>query len=343
MNSTPGPEASGPYGVVAMAAYKPDLTLFRTQLESIQNQSHGNFHCLISVDGDPEPVRRFVETTLGDPRFVVLGFDNRLGFYGNFERVLANVPEDAQWVALSDQDDYWYPQKLEVLLPHLQAHELVSGQARVVDSGSGRVVAASTARRNVPFTDLVIQNQVTGGQTVFRRSLLDLALPFPRLNTVTEVHDHWLAACAGASGSVLVVDDIVQDYVQHGANVLGEASGGFDLIRSFRRVTSLTEKFEGGRTPAKIATACRKLSYGWRAAMVDTLAERLEARGKDFSEALASFSSDHRWLPTLAALAKGVQRGNVAPACLAEFLSGTPAEVLRWLLHRRSRASGDLD
>lgn len=332
----------GSYGVVAMAAYKPDLTLFRAQLESIQKQTHSNFDCLISVDGDPGPIRDFVEDTLSDPRFQVLGFDDRLGFYGNFERVLSQVPPHAQWVALSDQDDYWYPKKLETLLPHLETHDLVSGQARVVEAQSGRVVAETTGRRNVAFSDLVIQNQVTGGQTVFRRSLLALALPFPRLNTVTEVHDHWLAVCAGASGSVLVVEEIVQDYVQHGSNVLGEVAGGFDPGRSVRRVVSLAEKFEGGRSPAKIAAACRKLSYGWRAAMVDTLAERLEAGGKDFRETHAAFSSDHRWLPTLAMLLRGARRGAVAPACLAEFVSGTPAEVLR-VLPRRSKARGDLD
>lgn len=325
-----------------MAAYKPDLTLFRIQLESIQKQTHANFDCLISVDGDPGPIREFVDTTLGDPRFHVLGFDNRLGFYGNFERVLTHVPPHAQWVALSDQDDYWYPEKLEVLLPHLGIHDLVSGQARVVEAGSGRVAADSTARRNVPFTDLVAQNQVTGGQTVFRRCLLDLALPFPRLTTVTEVHDHWLAACAGAAGSILVVQDIVQDYVQHGANVLGEAAGGFNPVRSVRRMVSLAEKFEGGHSPAKIAMACRKLSYGWRAAMVDTLAERLQAAGPDFAEAMAAFSTGHRWIPTLAALAKGARRGNVAPACLAEFVSGVPGEVLHKLLRRRSASRRNL-
>lgn len=331
----PGDGSGAPYGVVAMAAYQPDLTLFRTQLESIQKQTHSNFECLISVDGDPGPIREFVDSALGDPRFHVLGFDNRLGFYGNFERVLSHVPAHAEWVALSDQDDYWYPEKLEVLLPHLAEHHLVSGQARVVKAGSGQVVAESTGRRNVPFSDLVAQNQITGGQTVFRRGLLDLALPFPRLNTVTEVHDHWLAACAGASGSVLVVNDLVQDYVQHGANVLGEAAGGFDPFRSLRRAADLAGRFEGGRSPAKVAAACLKLSYGWRAAMVDTLDERLEDRTEAFEDALAAFSSRHRWLPTLAALAKGARSGNIAPACLAEFAAGTPAELVRKMITPR--------
>lgn len=339
-HSTSGTKASGPYGVVAMAAYQPNLDLFRTQLESIQKQTHANFDCLISVDGDPEPVRSFVAEVLDDPRFHVLGFGDRLGFYGNFERVLSHVPAHARWTALSDQDDYWYPEKLERLLPYLEEHQLVSGQARVVEAGSGRVIAASTSRRNVPFTDLIAQNQVTGGQTVFRRDLLDLALPFPRLNTVTEVHDHWLAACAGAAGSVLVVDDIVQDYVQHGSNVLGEAAGGFDPFRSIRRASALADRFEGGHSPAKVAAACLNLSYGWRRIMVDTLFERLDSRGPEFLKAHAAFSSGHRWVPTLSALAAGARSGNIAPACLAEFAAGTPGELLRTTFARCPGAPG---
>lgn len=335
--STNRTESGRPYGVVAMAAYQPNLTLFLTQLESIQKQTHQNFDCLISVDGDPEPLRKFVETTIDDPRFHVLGFGDRLGFYGNFERVLAHVPAEAKWVALSDQDDYWYPEKLEVLLPHLESHDLVCGQARVVQAGSGRVVAASTNRRNVSYAELIAQNQVTGGQTVFRRTLLDLALPFPRLNTVTEVHDHWLAACAGAAGSLLVTDEIVQDYVQHGANVLGEVAGGFDPLRSIRRASALAYRFEGGHSPAKIAAACLNLSYGWRARMVDTLAQRLESCGPAFAEAQAAFSSSHGWFPTFAVLAKGMRNGSVAPACVAEFAAGTPPELLRMVGDWRRR------
>ena len=36
------------------------------------------------------------------------------------------------------------------------------------------------------------------------------------------MHDHWLAVVAAATGRVRVLPDVVQDYVQHDANVLGE-------------------------------------------------------------------------------------------------------------------------
>jgi glycosyltransferase involved in cell wall biosynthesis len=322
---------SDAFGVVAMAAYQPDLSLFRSQLLSIKNQTHKNFQCLISVDGNPEPLRKFLDAEISDPRFVIVGHEDRLGFYGNFERVLSEISDSPAWVALSDQDDFWYPEKLSLMLPYLDDYVLVSGQARVVDADTGDTSAPTTARRNVPLSDLIAQNQVTGGQTIFRRELLELALPFPRLPTVTEVHDHWLAVCAASSGGALVLDEVVQDYVQHGSNVLGEVGRGVNLYRSFQHVRKIADRFEGGHGFGQMLEASRKLSYGWRQTMVDTLAERLPMRTNEFSEVEAAFSSRHTWRMSVRALLSGYRRGNIATSCLVEFVAGTPGEIARKL------------
>ena len=106
-------------------------------------------------------------------------------------------------------------------MPLLEGSALATGQARVVQVPGERVVLATTDRRVVGPRDLLVQNQVTGSQTVFRRDLLDVALPFPRLRTETQLHDHWLAMCAAVTDGYTVLDEVVQDYVQHGANVVG--------------------------------------------------------------------------------------------------------------------------
>src|SRR5690349_23968639 len=136
---TPAPHPSGAgtyagtFGAVALAAYKPDQPMFARQLLSIQAQTHTDFVCLISVDGDYQQVADMVRQICGgDERFQVLGYSSRLGFHHNFERALKAVPKDARWVALSDQDDYWCPGKLAALLPRLDGAALVTGQARVV-------------------------------------------------------------------------------------------------------------------------------------------------------------------------------------------------------------------
>lgn len=317
------------FGVVALAAYQPDLELFAAQLRSIQQQTHSNFLCVISADGGSEQIRDFVDQELpGDERFQVIGFEDRLGFFGNFERALRNVPSEAEWVALSDQDDYWYPSKLEVMLPHLQNASLVSGQARVIRLPGNEVITSSTQRKNVDLDALLAQNQVTGSLAVFRSDLLDLALPFPRLNTVSQVHDHWLAVCAKSSGGVAILGDVVQDYVQHGGNVLGEVGAQKSILASFQHLVALSRKYEGSASPISILKTAHGLSFGWRRVMADTLFARVTPAVRGFEAGIAPFRSGHRWTTTLRTLVTGLQRGDIAVPCFVEFLAGMPLELV---------------
>lgn len=319
---------SSTFGVVALAAYQPDWELFRTQLLTIQNQTHVSFLCLISADGGFADIRDFVASELGgDERFRVIGFEERLGFYGNFERVLQHIPADAEWVALSDQDDAWYPSKLETLLPHLNDVSLVAAQARVVRLPGNEVVTASTQRRNVALDALLAQNQVTGSLCLFRRELLDLALPFPRLNTISQVHDHWLAVCAKATGGALVVNDIVQDYVQHGGNVLGEVGVRKSLAQSLKHVTALSRKFQGSSSPLAMLRTANDLSFGWRRVMADALRKRLAAGTPGLDGGVAAFETGHGWVPTSRALVSGLRTGDIALPCFVEFVAGVPVEL----------------
>lgn len=309
-------------GCVVLAAYRPDTELFRTQLRSIQKQTLADFSCIISADGEGDLVGEQVATAVGgDPRFRVIGFENRVGFYANFERGLGAVPPTARWVALSDQDDYWYPEKLATLVPHLENAAVVGGQARVVAHPGNRVVAASTNRRNSAALAFFLDNQFTGGQMVFRRDVLDVALPFPRLSTPAEVHDHWLAVCASALGGSLVVDDVVQDYVQHGNNVIGEATGGVSLRRSLRNARAIARRFEGSDSVAGVMRATYRVGVGWREAMAEALAERLP--GNPIAErAQRLYGTPRGSARTARAVVQMALRGQVSYRSAVEYLAG---------------------
>ncbi|WP_105030130.1 glycosyltransferase [Arthrobacter ruber] len=317
---------SGSFGIVALAAYRPPERLFARQLLSIQAQTHRDFRCLISVDGDHEQVARTVERICGgDERFEVIGFDDRQGFYGNFERVLRAVPPTARWIALSDQDDYWYPEKLAALLPHLAENSLVSGQARVVGD-DGRVLTTSTGRRRVQLVDLFTENQVTGSLSVLRADLLSVALPFPRLNTPAQYHDHWLGVCAGAARGFTVVDALVQDYIQHEDNVVGENRTGVTHLVS--RVQELGRRFEGSASPAALARFLAAAGIGWRSLMADTLAARTPVRTAELGTAVAAYSSGARRGAAALAVARGVRRGTVPLRRAAELAASLAAAAV---------------
>jgi GT2 family glycosyltransferase len=225
-----------PLVAICMATYDPPEDLFAEQVASIKVQSHGGWICLISDDGSsPERLATIRSVISADPRFVLLEHGPRLGFYGNYERVLAAVPPEAQLVALADQDDRWYPDKLEKLIAGLGDRDLVYGDMRIVGDDGSLISDTYWNRRRNNYTDLaslLVGNTVTGAVSLFRADLLERALPFPPRRS-DSYHDHWIALTAMTRRGLAYVDRPLQDYVQHGEATQGhaEANSGASYLQ----------------------------------------------------------------------------------------------------------------
>ncbi|MEZ5062922.1 MAG: glycosyltransferase [Solirubrobacterales bacterium] len=222
-----GRPANGGLIAVAMATYNPDMDLFRAQVESLRAQTDANWVCVVNDDRSRPSRFREIEAELdGDDRFVLSRSDRRLGFYRSFERALGLVPAEAELVALSDQDDRWYPEKLATLRRELGTAKLVYSDQRLVDS-DGNVLANTywTTRRNnhTNLLSLLIANTVTGAASLMRREVVETALPFPEVPG-EQYHDHWLGLVALSLGELAYVDRPLYDYVQHGGAALGHAA-----------------------------------------------------------------------------------------------------------------------
>jgi hypothetical protein len=68
----------------------------------------------------------------------------------------------------------------------------------------------------------LVANTITGAASLFRREVLDYALPFPPRYGAA-YHDHWVALVAMALGEVDYIDRPLYDYVQHDGAALGHA------------------------------------------------------------------------------------------------------------------------
>jgi glycosyltransferase involved in cell wall biosynthesis len=221
---------AGPLVAICMATYEPPMELFRRQVDSIRAQTYRNWICVVSDDcSTPERLAAMRQALDGDPRFVLSPSSRRLRFYDNFERALSLVPPTAQYVAMADQDDYWYSDKLETLLAELGDAQLVYSDARIV-SPDGNLLADTywSERRNnhTDIASLLMANCVTGAASLFPRELLDYALPFPP-RQFAHFHDHWVALTARSLGDIAFVDRPLYDYVQHREAVLGHAKANW--------------------------------------------------------------------------------------------------------------------
>ena len=223
---------------ICMSTYNPDPDLLGAQLESIRAQSHTDWVCVISDDcSRPESFRAIEEAVAGDERFVLSRSERRRGFYRGFERALELAPPEAGLIALSDQDDRWYPDKLATLRESIGPAGLVYSDQRVV-AADGRVIGetywSERANNHTDLVSLLIANTVTGAASLMRREVVERALPFPDVPG-EQYHDHWLGLVALAMGEVAYVDRPLYDYVQHGSATLGFAAANAGLPSSSLR------------------------------------------------------------------------------------------------------------
>jgi glycosyltransferase involved in cell wall biosynthesis len=232
-----------PLVAICMATYEPAIELFERQIDSIRAQTHDRWICVISDDcSSPERFAAMQHALGDDSRFVLSRSPGRLRFYHNFERALSLAPPDADYVAMSDQDDCWHPDKVETLLREIGDAQLVYSDARIVRT-DGELVADTywSVRRNnhSDLSSLLMANCVTGAASLCRRGLLDYALPFPP-GQFTHFHDHWMALTALTLGDIAFVDRPLYEYVQHGDAVLGHARAN--------QLTALRERLASLRT-----------------------------------------------------------------------------------------------
>jgi len=224
--SLPQPRnAAEPLVAICMTTYNPPLDLFANQIQSIVDQTHSNWICIISDDNSRSDILEKVRTIIArDQRFHLFRASSTLGFYHNFERSISLAPDEADFITLSDQDDHWHPDKLEVLLSQFaEDTTLVYSDMNIVDEEGNHLANTYWTTRPNNFknlTSLLMANTITGAASMFPKKLLPYILPFPQ-KIGDPYHDHWIGCTALALGEVKYVDRPLYDYVQHGANALG--------------------------------------------------------------------------------------------------------------------------
>jgi len=253
---------------IAMATYNPDPILFKKQIESIKVQSHSNWFCLISDDGsDVSHFNYILQTVSGDKRFVVRKNLSTVGFYRNFERALAALPSQCNYVAFSDQDDIWKPNKLSQQILKLSSSNdecVYSDMEIVLYDGTmlSRTFWVNRKQSYGSLAGLLLANVATGMSMLFKQPLGELALPFPATPHLT-YHDHWIALLAESRASLKYISDPLVQYIQHGGNHTGALAPPERARDAFRRgLKRITEivfmpftKINPTENRAKLSTA----------------------------------------------------------------------------------------
>lgn len=214
---------------VCIATYNGEHFL-REQLDSILPQLGEEDEVIVSDDGSTDATFDILNS-YSDARIRLLHNVNK-GFVHNFENALNNAKGD--YIFLSDQDDVWFPNKVQVCISALQKHIAINHNSVLVNSECKPlgVDFFSQNRSGAGYWRTLWRNSYSGCCMAFRRELLDKALPFPpRIAS----HDIWLGLIAEKYGKPLFISEPLLYYRRHGHNVSSTAEkSGLTFMEQLR-------------------------------------------------------------------------------------------------------------
>lgn len=236
-----------PRVIIALATHNGARHL-AAQLASYEAQTHAQWDLWASDDGSTDATRTILaqlqQKWAGRHQVRLLSGPQR-GPAVNFLSLLCHpeLPKNA-FVAISDQDDVWLPEKLARALSVTarasgEGAVLYGAQSIHVDQALRPVGQSSTGGLSPSFRNALTQNIVSGHTTLLNPAALSL---LRRAGVPKDIpfHDWWIYQLISGAGGVVHVDEAkVLKYRQHTDNVMGSHQG------LGARATRLRQLFNG--------------------------------------------------------------------------------------------------
>ena len=202
-----------PLITIALCTYNGERYLSQ-QIESLLAQTGVRIEIIAVDDASQDGTLAVLQDfSRRDPRVSVFANPENLGPSASFERAMQLGT--GEFIAPCDQDDIWNPGKLAKLLAAIGTHDLAYCDSAFIDEEgrpTGRKVSdrMSMMAGRLPL-QFVFRNSVSGHASLLRRSLFEIARPFP----ADVYHDWWLALCAASRNGVVYLDEALVQFRRH--------------------------------------------------------------------------------------------------------------------------------
>ena len=211
---------------IAMATYNGAKYL-REQIDSILAQTIQDFELIVCDDCSSDETWDILKQySDADKRIKVFQNESNLGFKRNFEKAMLLC--SGEYIALSDQDDIWLPDHLEILLNNMGDSMLSAGNSELVDGKGDKIGLKLNEMESLAvFSDnsnsralsfFLFRNPIQGASMIIRRDFLSVALPIP---DDVNYHDAWFSCLSCFYGNQNYTFRVVTNYRMHEHNVTG--------------------------------------------------------------------------------------------------------------------------
>lgn len=217
----------------------------REQLDSILAQKDVEVSLLIRDDGSTDSTIDIINDYCSRNSDIKFVKGSNIGACKSFFELFKGADMNHDYYALSDQDDYWYEDKLSVAcnkLANIDNKEnkplLYCCEADITDenlnaSNKNKATknsdSSSFPTKKAGFGNALIENIARGGSVVFNPTLLGMV----RIDAPADcyMHDWWLYLLATCFGKALHDNKAYYKYRQHKDNVLGASTSRLGIIK----------------------------------------------------------------------------------------------------------------
>jgi len=201
-----------------MATYNGEKYL-REQVDSLLAQSYPSLEFIFvddaSSDGSQAILQQYASQ---DERIRLVANPVNQGLLATFERGIREAK--GELIALSDQDDVWMPDKISLLAAAIGEHSMIYADSALTNS-DGQVTGKFSDRNQLDdypsALHYVFGTKAMGHAMLFKREIIDIALPFPDYVG----HDYILGFAAAALNGVSYFPATLVNYRQHSSNTMG--------------------------------------------------------------------------------------------------------------------------
>lgn len=220
--------------IAILMAVKNGAHLLPDQLASISAQKHQNWRLFAADDVSSDNSTGLIRT-FGDQGNLVTLLDGpgagcTVNFMNLLNRFEKQTPKDS-WLAFSDQDDVWLPDRLSRGVARLQAEPkdipaLYCSRTWVCDANLENLRLSPACPRAPAFKNALVQNIAAGNTLLLNPAAAKLVTKAMRKIGPVVAHDWWVYQLITGAGGTAIYDDVpTLLYRQHTANVIGSSLG----------------------------------------------------------------------------------------------------------------------
>lgn len=211
------------------------------QIDSIIGQTYSNLEIIIQDDGSSDETCNILRHYASkDSRIQFFQNKENLGIVQNFYDLIDKAR--GEYIAISDQDDIWKPNKIESLLNHIGNHSLIYSDSQLIDQSgdqTGKTLLETlghTPKSGKMLLSCLTENTVSGHACLFSKSIVPKILKH-RYDPLLEeyMYDMCIALTASLNNGVHYYETPLTFHRIHDRNSCNHSIGKTKVSSKLRR------------------------------------------------------------------------------------------------------------